>query len=207
MYKCTAVHDSVWEWGRMSRLKREWRAEPVSRDQILRRERGQGKTHVSLFRWPQAGLASIPGYLYCAESANHTNIYIYNMYIYNMRTSRMHQQGHYVYSICIVPAYLKSTYWAIWASTTVPIKAVGKERGTNICQSGFLNRQHPLLELPWGLLALCRRTLGSERLQHTMAWPDRFGIDPMAIDSIFVNPVAESGRNPVSKYQILPVCG
>ena len=27
----------------MSRLKRDWRAGPVSRDQILRRERGQGK--------------------------------------------------------------------------------------------------------------------------------------------------------------------
>ena len=29
----------------MSRLKRDETAEPVSRDQILRRERGQGSTH------------------------------------------------------------------------------------------------------------------------------------------------------------------
>ena len=28
---------------------------------------------------------------------------------------------------------------------------------------GDLPRQHPLLELPGGLLALCRRTFGSER--------------------------------------------
>ena len=31
----------------MSRLTRDGTAEPVSRDQILRRERGQGKKHIS----------------------------------------------------------------------------------------------------------------------------------------------------------------
>ena len=33
------------EYGRMSRLKRDETAEPVSRDQVLRRERGQGNIH------------------------------------------------------------------------------------------------------------------------------------------------------------------
>ena len=32
----------------MSRLTRDGTAEPVSRDQILRRERGQGKKHISV---------------------------------------------------------------------------------------------------------------------------------------------------------------
>ena len=36
--------DSAWAW-RMSGLTRDGTAEPVSRDQILRRERGQGKIH------------------------------------------------------------------------------------------------------------------------------------------------------------------
>ena len=33
-------------------------------------------------------------------------------------------------------------------TSTLPIVAVGKERRTKNGQSGFLNRQHPLLELP-----------------------------------------------------------
>ena len=40
--------DSAWAW-RMSGLTRDGTAEPVSRDQILRRERGQGKFIFSLF--------------------------------------------------------------------------------------------------------------------------------------------------------------
>ena len=38
------IDDSVREW-RMSRLTRDGTAEPVSRDQILRYERGQGNIH------------------------------------------------------------------------------------------------------------------------------------------------------------------
>ena len=47
-----------------------------------------------------------------------------------------------------------------------------------------LKKQHPLLELPWGLLALCRRTLGSERHWSSIAWFDEFRTDPMAVDGI-----------------------
>ena len=36
--------DSAWVW-RMSRLTRDGTAEPYSRDQTLRRERGQGKSY------------------------------------------------------------------------------------------------------------------------------------------------------------------
>ena len=47
----------------MSRLTRDGTAEPVSRgDRILRRERGQGNIIFSLFSWPRAGLATLPGW-------------------------------------------------------------------------------------------------------------------------------------------------
>ena len=42
-------------------LTRGRAAEPVSRGQILRRERGQGKILFSLFSRPQAELATMPG--------------------------------------------------------------------------------------------------------------------------------------------------
>ena len=51
--------DSTWVW-RTSGLTRDGTAEPNSRDQTLRRERGLGKFPVSLFSCPQAGSATIP---------------------------------------------------------------------------------------------------------------------------------------------------
>ena len=51
---------------------------------------------------------------------------------------------------------------------TVQIVGVGKEGRTKSGQSGFLNRQHSLLELPCGLLALRLRTLRSEYLRHAI---------------------------------------
>ena len=42
-----------------------------------------------------------------------------------------------------------------------------------------MQRQHPSLELPWGPLALCQRTLGSERNRYAIAWPDKLGTDLM----------------------------
>ena len=63
----------------------------------------------------------------------------------------------------------------------IPIVGVGKERHTiNWLVPDELQRQHPLLELPWELLALCRRTLGSERHRYAIPWPDKLGTDPMA---------------------------
>ena len=58
-----------------------------------------------------------------------------------------------------------------------------------------LQRQHPLLELPWGLLVLCRRTLGgSESHWYAMAWPDKLGTDPMAVGGIStLTPPRKSG--------------
>ena len=44
----------------MSRLTRDGTAETVSRDQILRHERGQGNINFSLFSWPRAGLETLP---------------------------------------------------------------------------------------------------------------------------------------------------
>ena len=66
----------------------------------------------------------------------------------------------------------------------------GKERRTQIGPQGYLNRSaylnrsHPLLKLPWGLLALCRWTLGGERHRYAIAWPNKLGTDPVAIDGI-----------------------
>ena len=37
--------------------------------------------------------------------------------------------------------------------------------------------------------------------------PDKLGTDPMAVDGIRLDAVAESGRNPASKHQIQPECG
>ena len=59
--------DSAWSM-EMSRLTRDGTAEPVSRDQILRRERGQGIFHFPCSAsWPLAGLVTLPscdGYTY-----------------------------------------------------------------------------------------------------------------------------------------------
>ena len=52
--------DSAWSM-EMSTLTRDGTAEPVSRDQILRRERGQGIIHFPCSAsWPRAGLATLP---------------------------------------------------------------------------------------------------------------------------------------------------
>ena len=59
----------------MSRLTRDGTAELVSRDEILRRERGHGKFHFSLFSSPRAGLAIYPVDPYSAETADHTYIH------------------------------------------------------------------------------------------------------------------------------------
>ena len=42
-------------------LTRDGTAEPISRDQILRRKRGQGNIHFFLFICSRAGLATLPG--------------------------------------------------------------------------------------------------------------------------------------------------
>ena len=40
--------------------------------------------------------------------------------------------------------------------TVVPVEGMRKERRTLMVQGVYLNRQHPLLKLACGLLALCR---------------------------------------------------
>ena len=57
-------------------------------------------------------------------------------------------------------------------------------------------------------MALSHWTLGSERYRYAIARTDKLGTDSMAVDStVYVDAVAESGRNPVSKHQIQPECG
>ena len=65
--------------------------------------------------------------------------------------------------------------------------------GDLICQGSTRS------ELPWGLLALCRRTLGSERHRYAIAWPDKLGTDPMAYGGFYINkwtPPRNSGGIP-----------
>ena len=59
---------------------------------------------------------------------------------------------------------------------------------------GFLARKHQLLELPRRLLALCRWTRGGERHRYAIAWPDKIGTDPMAVDGYSLTPSQETGR-------------
>ena len=83
-------------------------------------------------------------------------------------------------------------------------KWVWEKRGAYYLVHGDLQRQHPFGTLPWGLLALCRRTLGSKRRRYAIAWPNKLGTDPMAHGGLnnYMGAAAELRRNPVSKHQI-----
>ena len=71
---------------------------------------------------------------------------------------------------------------------------------------GDLLRQHSFGTTLRGLLALCRRTLGSERHRDAIALPDKLGTDPMAYDGLnkYMAAAVELGRIPVSKHDIQP---
>ena len=58
----------------MSRLTRDGRAEPVSRDQILRHARGQGNIHFSLLADHEQDWQPYPVDLYSAICDDHTCI-------------------------------------------------------------------------------------------------------------------------------------
>ena len=42
----------------------------------------------------------------------------------------------------------------------------------------------PVTSTTWGLLAEWRWTLGNERHRYAIAWPDKLGTEPMAVDGI-----------------------
>ena len=58
----------------MSRLTRDGTAEPVSRDQILRREQGQGKVHFTCSADHEQDWQTYSVDPYFAESTDHTYI-------------------------------------------------------------------------------------------------------------------------------------
>ena len=58
----------------MSRLARDGTAEPVSRDQILRRERGQGNTHFPCSADHEATLPGLIHYLAICEDYIYINV-------------------------------------------------------------------------------------------------------------------------------------
>ena len=59
----------------MSRLTRDGTAEPVSRDQILRREQGKGNIHFPCPADHEQDWQPYPGDLYSAICDSHTYIY------------------------------------------------------------------------------------------------------------------------------------
>ena len=63
--------DSAWVW-RMSRLTRDGTAEPNSRDQTLRRERGQGKSYIPCSAHHEQDWQPYPVDAQSAESDDHT---------------------------------------------------------------------------------------------------------------------------------------
>ena len=67
--------------------------------------------------------------------------------------------------------------WLVFTNVHyIPVVGVGKERRIKIGPWWWnLKRQNPLVQLPWGLLALCRRTLGTERHRFGTAWPEKLG--------------------------------
>ena len=88
----------------------------------------------------------------------------------------------------IVRVHCVYTYW------------VCGKRGAQIWSIGIpgRHRQHPLVEIPWGLLALCRRTLGSECIDTQLRDLMNLGLTRWRL-ALYVDAVAENGRNPVSK--------
>ena len=67
----------------MSRLTRDGAAEPVSRDQIRRRDWGQGNIHFPCLADHEQAWQPCPVDLYSAESVDHTYIHTYILiYIY-----------------------------------------------------------------------------------------------------------------------------
>ena len=90
---------------------------------------------------------------------------------------------------------------SFWTSSSLDVPTGATHWSMVICQGSTRS------ELPWGLLALSRRTLGSERLRYAIAWPDKLGTDPMAYGGFIMDAAAELGRNPVSKHQIQPEYG
>ena len=66
---------------------------------------------------------------------------------------------------------------------TLPIMGMENERRTNAGPSGFLNRQHPLLELPLlRTISPVPAVFGGERHRYAFALPHKLGTDPMAVD-------------------------
>ena len=56
-------------------------------------------------------------------------------------------------------------------------KKVGAHQLPEYCQD-------PFPRLREGLLALCGRTFGRERHRYAIAWPDKLGINPIAVDGM-----------------------
>ena len=77
----------------MSRLTRDETAEPVSRDQILRRERGQGNIHFPCSTDHEQDWQPYPVDLYSAICGDDTYIHTY---IYTLRIDEVRYGGRKV---------------------------------------------------------------------------------------------------------------
>ena len=70
---------------------------------------------------------------------------------------------------CFVESFFFCILPIIWTCTLCTNSGCGKREEHNSIWSAVMQRQHPSPELPWGLLALCQRTLGSAAI-ITMFW-------------------------------------
>ena len=136
----------------MSRLTRDETAESVSRDQILRHQRGQGNIH-------------FPIQLATCRTGNLTRLI-------------------HTLAMCVTIHYTD-----IRLLLTCPLHIISgcRKREAHVNWSMVvMETQHPLLELPCQLLALCGRTLGCERHRYGTACPDKLGTDTMAYGGFYV---------------------
>ena len=131
----------------MGRLTRNGTAEPVSRDQILRREREQGSIN---FPCPADHEQD-----WQPDPVDPDSVYVMAIYTYT------HPRLPY----CLYLVLHISTACA----TSASIVGAGQDGHTLIAPWGYLNRKYLLLELPRTLLALCRRTLRGGRYAYAMA--------------------------------------
>ena len=77
---------------------------------------------------------------------------------------------------------------------------VGKERRTIIIVHGDAKAALVTRTTLRTILALCQRTLGSERHRYAIACPDKLWTDPMVCGGKkYMDAAVDIGRNPVSK--------
>ena len=106
----------------MSRLTRDGTAEPVSRDQVLRRERGQGNTHFPCSADHEQDWQPYPLDSYSCYTRDRTYIHTYG------EQSKQSQQYCFIQLIGVCMVGPSSTKWInrVWSSILLVVNSTGK---------------------------------------------------------------------------------